>query len=107
MRKFTLFTVFVVFLYAGLLYGGSISSQLLKPYDYSIMQTESRIDILVKNTSSNSSDVISQIRFSFPNGYTITQGNAQNWVVQSIVSPRITFIASGCSYKLNPGDSMT
>ena len=98
---FILVTVIPVFVFAG-----TISSQLLKPYNYTVMQTEERVDILIKNTSTTPGDFISQIQFTFPTGYVITNGVAQNWVVQSIANPSITFRASSCDYVLNPGDSL-
>ncbi|MCX7944531.1 MAG: PQQ-binding-like beta-propeller repeat protein [Deltaproteobacteria bacterium] len=88
------------------LFAGSITAQMVKPYDYAIMQMENRIDVFIRNTSTDPRDIISQIRFTFPNGYVITHGSALNWEVQSIANPRITFRASSCSYVLNPGGSL-
>ncbi len=98
--------VSVIFLSGNYLYSGSITSEVLKPYHNTIMLTESRLDILIKNTATNPGDIISQIMFTFPSKYSITSGSANGWDVQSISGTRITFRASSCSYKLDPGESI-
>ncbi|MGC9042578.1 MAG: PQQ-binding-like beta-propeller repeat protein [Myxococcota bacterium] len=97
---------FSIFLISSFSSAGTITADLIKPYNYTIMQTESRLDILIKNTSTTPTDIISQILFNFPTGYIITGGSAPNWVVQWLASPRITFQASNCAYTLDPGEEL-
>ncbi len=98
--------VFIFVLHSLWLYGGTVSLQLVKPYNYTIMQTENRVDISVRNISADPSDIISQIQFTFPAGYLITGGSATGWDVQSIASPDITFRSSNCTYSLDPGETV-
>lgn len=85
-------------------YSGSVNVSLVKPYIYTIMQTESIIGIAVTNTGT---DNISQIQLTFPSGYSIIRGSSpNNWVVRGISSPGITFRANTCLDVLIPQNTV-